>query len=258
MGADRQPPANVLERSISVTNSNAKRLLDDAKYLFDWDRFPSAFALAVLAQEESAKGLLLQLVRDGAVPWIPAVRRSMTRHECKHLLGIVLEWLPLFEESHGQFMLWLRRNEAWKAWHERRMDRLKNGILSDPNDPEPKHPDIPFPPEVAKALNIYRHEQIERLRAGTPWTDPDWAGGVARQVADGAVDRKKQSALYVNIGKTGVVGLQPESITREDAEAAIQLAERFSEGMWTSSDEYRKLTEVLPAVFENLLDERDD
>ena len=98
-----QPNTKALERSISTTNANGKRLLEDAKYLFDWDRFPSAYALAVLAQEEFAKGLMLQLVADRAVPWVPAIRQSMAKHESKHLLALVLEWLPIFEESHRQF-----------------------------------------------------------------------------------------------------------------------------------------------------------
>ena len=255
---DNQPKPDALERSISMTNANGKRLLEDAKYLFDWDRFPSAFALAVLAQEEFAKGLLLQLVADGAVPWVPAIRKSMSRHESKHLLALVLEWLPIFEEAHGQFRAWLERNEAKKAWHERQMTRLKNSILNDATDPEPKDPDIPFPPEVAKALNIYRHEQIERLRSGTPWTDEDWAEGIARKIADGAIDRKKQSALYVHIGKTGEVGLHPDLVTKDDAAAAIQLAERFAEGMWRVSDEYHKLRDVLPLLFSNLVNDIDE
>jgi AbiV family abortive infection protein len=253
-----QPNTKALERSISTTNANGKRLLEDAKYLFDWDRFPSAYALAVLAQEEFAKGLMLQLVADRAVPWVPAIRQSMAKHESKHLLALVLEWLPIFEEAHGQFEAWLERNEAWKAWHERRMTRLKSGIPNDPSDPEPKHPDIRFPPEVAKALNIYRHEQIERLRSGTPWTDEEWADGIARKIASGAIDRKKQSALYVHIGKTGEVGLHPDLLTRDDAAAAIRVAERFDEGMWPASDEYRKLTEVLPLLFSNLVGEIDE
>ena len=84
-------------------------------------------------------------------------------------------------------------------------------------------------------------------------TDEDWADGIARKIADGAVDRKKQAALYVHIGKTGEVGLHPELITQEDAAEAIQLAERFDEGMWRASDEYRKLTEVLPLLFASLV-----
>ena len=91
------------------------------------------------------------------------------------------------------------------------------------------------------------------MRSRAPWTDDDWAHGTARRVADGFIDRKKQSALYVHIGKTGEVGLHPEQITQDEASAALKLAERFSEGVWHPSDEYRKLREVLPLIFDNLV-----
>ena len=60
------PKAETLSKSISATIANGKKLLEDAQSLFDWERFSTAFALAVLAQEEFAKAFLLQLVADGA------------------------------------------------------------------------------------------------------------------------------------------------------------------------------------------------
>ena len=86
-----------MKASISATIENGKRLLEDAKFLFEWDRFPTALALAVLAQEEFAKAFLLQLVADGALPWVREVR--MARHECKQLLGLVMEWLPTWDST---------------------------------------------------------------------------------------------------------------------------------------------------------------
>src|SRR5580704_6718797 len=88
------PKAEALSKSISASVTNGKKLLEDAKLLFDWGRFPTAFALSVLAQEEFAKAFLLQLVSDEALPWLPQVRTSLARHQCKHLLAIVMEWLP--------------------------------------------------------------------------------------------------------------------------------------------------------------------
>jgi hypothetical protein len=73
---------------------------------------------------------------------------------------------------------------------------------SRPDDPEPIEEDFRFPPDVATALNIYRFEELERLRSGSPWQDAEWATGTARKIADGSLDRKKQSALYVDISKT--------------------------------------------------------
>jgi AbiV family abortive infection protein len=251
------PKAETLSESISATMGNGKKLLEDAKYLFDWDRFSTALALAVLAQEEFAKAFLLQLVADDAMPWLPEVQRSMARHQCKHLLAIVMEWLPPFdfEDSLEQHKRNTVRHEEKMAWLQRRVARYKQGnILPDPDDPEPIEPDISFPLDVATALNIYRHEEIERLRSGSAWRDAEWATGKARKIADGSLDRKKQSALYVDITKTGEIGLHPGLITRGEASEAIERAERLVEGPAIFSDEYKKLKEILPVIFSTLKD----
>ena len=106
--------------------------------------------------------------------------------------------------------------------------------------------------DVATALNIYRHEEIDRLRCGYPWRDADWSTGQARKITDGSLDRKKQSALYVHIKKSGEVGLHPGLVTREQAAEVIERAERLQEIPVTFSDEYLALKEVLPALFANL------
>ena len=73
-------------------------------------------------------------------------------------------------------------------------------------DPEPVEEDFTFPADVAAALNIYRHEEMERLRSGAPWVDADWATGKARRIADGSLDRKKQSGFYVACAFLSVLG----------------------------------------------------
>jgi AbiV family abortive infection protein len=60
------PAAEVLAESIAATMANGKKLLEEAKYLFAWNRFSTALALAVFAQEEFAEPLLLRLVLDSA------------------------------------------------------------------------------------------------------------------------------------------------------------------------------------------------
>lgn len=251
------PKAETLSKSISATITNGKKLLEDAVLLFDWDRFSTALALAVLAQEEFAKAFLLQLVADEALPWLREVQRSMTRHQCKHLLAIVMEWLPPFDgEKHmEQYRLETARHAQKMAWLQRRLDRYGRGnFLPDPDDPEPTEPDVPYPPDVGTALNIYRHEEIERLGSGYPWTETDWATGKVRKIADGSLDKKKQSAFYVAIGQTGEIGLHPGLITREEALEAIDRAKRFSDGPDIFSDEYKKLKEIVPLLFSNLED----
>src|SRR5258708_29679659 len=173
------PKTEILSKSISASSANGKKLLEDAKFLFDFDRFSTALALSVLAQEEFAKAFLLQLVVDGALPWLPQVQRSMARHQCKHLLAIVMEWLPPFDWT--DIMELDKQNRARHQqkmeWLQRTIDRYKQcNFLPDPDDPEPVEPEVVFPPEVAAALNIYRHEKIERLsKSGNPWKDADWA-----------------------------------------------------------------------------------
>lgn len=250
-----KPTLKHLERSIQVTSDNGKRLLEDATLLLDWDRFGTALALAVLAQEEFAKAFLLQLVQDDAVPWIPEVRRSMARHQCKHLLAVVMDWLGPFDIS--ELLANHRRNEefheAKMAWLNRRIARLAQGeFAADSNDPEPLEPEVSFPEEIAIALNIYRHEEIERLKSGIGWRDPDWSKGRARDIADGALDRVKQAALYVDISRTGEIGQHPGQVTREQAAEAIEAATRLSEGAAVFSHEYHALKDALHAIFENL------
>lgn len=248
-----QPKREALTKSIDATITNAKNLLDDARLLFDMDRLSSALSLSVLAQEEFAKAFVLQLVKDDALPWLPEVQRSMARHQCKHLLAVVMEWLPPVDWDHLVERETERRanHELKMAWLQRRLERYKRGnFTQNPDDPEPVDVEVSFPRDVAAALNIYRHEEIERLREfGSPWRDADWSTGRALRIADGSADRKKQSAFYVDITRTGEVGLHPGLITREEAQNAIQQAERLSEPPDTLSDEYTKLKKILPLLF---------
>jgi hypothetical protein len=209
----------------------------------------------VLAQEEFSKAFLLRLVLDEALPWLPEVQRSMASHQCKHLLALVLEWLPIFDWDNRVERTERRQaqHNQWMAWSQRRLDRYDQGnLLSDPDDPEPIEPEVFFPPDVADALNIYRHELIERFGFREPWKDDDWSTGKARKLADGLLERKKQSAFYVDITKTGELGLHPGRVTREEALEAIERAKRLSENPDEFCGEYKKLKETIPLVFSNL------
>jgi AbiV family abortive infection protein len=234
--------AEDFSRTSGACFENGKKLLEDAKLLFDWERFPTALALSILAQEEFAKSFLLDLVVEGALPWLPEVQRSMARHECKHLIAVAMEWIPsvdseLFREQ------WKRKFE----WYGRLEQR---DYKPDPNDPDPTDPY--FPDDVATALNIYRHEKIERLGSRHPWRDEDWSTGEARKIAEGSLDQKEQSGFYVDVTETGEIGMHPDLVTREDASEAINRAEHFSEGAVTYSDEYEKVREAVRHIFSSL------
>ena len=73
--------------------------------------------------------------------------------------------------------------------------------------------------------------------------------GKLRTLGPDSIDRKKQSALYVDITVTGAVGSHPGTITREDASEAINAAERLAERRDIFSDEYQKLGQMLSLLF---------
>jgi AbiV family abortive infection protein len=250
--AFEKPAAETLKHSIDTCQKNGKSLLDDAVYLFEWDRFSSALAIAVLAQEEFAKAFLLQLVADDAIPWLPEVKRSINSHECKHLLALVMDWLPA----------WDWEDENWYERHQERRRRYKQ-IYDDYNEgrltaseflecvDEHKN-EIRFPANVATALNIYRHEEIERLAKRFPWRDDEWAKGEARKIAGGFLDAKKQSALFVDIGRTGAVIDHPGRISKSEAQLEIKRAKALSEERVTWTDEFYLLKEATAAAFKDL------
>ncbi len=155
-----------LQQSIQACIKSGKRLLEDAEWLTH--RESTGVALAMLAQEEFAKAFVLALVRDGILPWTEEVQRSLRAHECKHLVMIIMEWLLVVNElrSSQSSDEVLRRDES-----------------------------LHLPPDVAIAMNIYRHEMIERIGGRNPEHYAEW-GGAARKVAKGKRDRKKQAALY--------------------------------------------------------------
>jgi hypothetical protein len=53
-------------------------------------RTSTGVALAVLAQQECAKAFVPALVRDGILPCTGDVRRSLSVHECKHLVTVIM------------------------------------------------------------------------------------------------------------------------------------------------------------------------
>ena len=244
------PDKQVLEDSILMCNRNGKDLLNDAVLLFEMDRFSTSFAVAVLAQEEFAKGFLLHLVADDALPWIDEVRQSINRHECKHLFAMVLDWLPSWDDEFSYDRHEERRTRRNKIWADYNAEKISRDELLSALDAE--RDALRFGPDIASALNIYRHEEIERLGRRLPWRDEEWKHGRARKLADGLLDKKKQSALYVRIGKSGHVTSHPGQITMRDAEEEIAKAKSLAEMRMFFSDEYQFLKDSTIAVFANL------
>jgi AbiV family abortive infection protein len=94
-----------LKPAILAALKNGDRLTDDSELLLEGERFPSSYALALLAQEEYAKAFLLCLVSAGALPWTAQVKHALHDHVCKQLASVILDYLsPDIDE-------FLRRHE---------------------------------------------------------------------------------------------------------------------------------------------------
>lgn len=217
--------ATKFQRSIAACIANGERLLEDA----DWamHRASTGVALAMLAQEECAKAFVLALVRDSILPWTDDVRRSLSVHECKQLVTVIMEWLLEVNER--------RLHETG----ERKpvADTLKC-----------------LPPDVATAMNIYRHELIERIGKRHPEHYADWKGR-ARKLAEGQRDRRKQAALYVRVGDDGSLSSEPsESQQAYDEElvrtkALLEFAKDADRHLIFAFREYEMFTELFAAMF---------
>jgi AbiV family abortive infection protein len=186
--------------AISACVANADRILDDAKYLEEWGRFPSARALGILAQEEFAKAYLLKLVDEAAIPMCDEVLRACRDHTCKHLIGLVMAHLftPI---------------EEWPSRDAQVRDRRADLVL---------------PAHVADALNIFCHEKLRRWRSQNwGWVEEPSYDQKAKKIADGSLDRVKQNALYVGVGRDGLTSTP--HCTPPEAREAIETAEMLKD-----------------------------
>jgi AbiV family abortive infection protein len=156
-----------LKNAILAALQNGDRILDDAKSLLEWERFPTAYALAVLAQEEYAKVLMLSLIEANAVPWSDDVRRALHDHVCKQLLSVIVDYLSPDTDE------FLRRHDLSKTGEKRAI----------------------FPSNVLDAIHIICHERIPRER-GRWWLDPSERplDEIVKAIADGRLESQKQDA----------------------------------------------------------------
>lgn len=186
--------------AISASLENGDRLADDAEVMVDYERFPSAYALALLAQEEYAKAFLLSLVDAGALPWSGDVRRALHDHVCKQLVSLILDYLsPDIDE-------FLRRHDLSHIGEKRPI----------------------FPTDVLDAIHVICRERIPRERDRW-WLDPSEPPLDERvsSIADGRLDGNKQDAIYVRLGKTGDILTRPSTISEESAKTEVERAKRI-------------------------------
>ena len=195
-------------RAAKACFENGERLLEDAQNLSDYERYSSAFAFAVLAQEECAKSFLLHLVAEGVIPWTPLIWRATRDHATKHLLSIILDrGISPDPDEYGK---WL--------------NSLPPGVS----------PDEVFPADVASALDIFRHEKVGRWESQNwCWDEEPKYDREVKKVGEGGLDREKQDALFVRISKTGEIASRPERMTPDMVSSAL---ERANDLKWVIKD----------------------
>ncbi len=218
-----------LPKTMRAILENGDRIADDAQSLWEMDRFPSAFALCVLAQEEYAKAFLVHLIQVEAIPWNSDVHRVLSDHKCKQLFVMIMDFLYPDVDSFA-------------AWLDQRAESGHN-----------------IPRHIADALNIIRHEKVPRQGEWSWTADGDPPCDVhARRIADGLIDREKQSALYVAISKNGRLMSTPKSIDGNKVKVELgktqqlgQVLARYDDSLQPlKSIEYEKIFFTLRVLFE--------
>ena len=179
------------------------RLFEDAKFLEEWDRFPSAYAISILAQEEYGKAFLVYLASKGSVPWTAGLQKALRNHQCKQFVALVMEYIE------------------------------RKDFLEQLNDPDRFCGASTLPDYVMDAIHIIVHEHIfDRHRDN--WIDQNdrRIHPLANRIARGILDREKQSAFYVHIGSNSTIGRAPNMVTAEMCREEIARTERVSNVFW--------------------------
>lgn len=244
--------------------ANGERLLDDVDWMIFPDR-PAAtcFVLATIAQEEFAKALLLFLADKDVIAWNPFVGRAARDHACKQLLGLVLKHLSPDDDEDDK-----RRNDFWTRIEEHKRlieayktcsDQAERNRIWQRVEEIGREMDS-IPQCVADAIFILRYEKIGRWESSTwVWQEEPTYDALALAVAGGSLDREKQDALYVRLGRDGHVATTPAITKFEDAKGAVAMASRMcsfvkylvSQNVGLDRD-YEKIESAFKTVFASL------
>jgi len=220
---------NKWKNAAQASLKNAEQLADDAEWL-GMDHAGSSFALAVIAQEEAAKAFLFHLISQDAVPVSPLVLRIARDHACKHLLGMIMDYM------HPEDFL----GNIAAVFEDRAADRFRS--------------------DIADALNILRHEKVGRWESKNWfWDEEPEYDATAKRAADGHFDREKQNGLYVRIGSDGSIASTPDLVRPEAAKEAIERARRFGRLVMQLLEDdtgglldYDRIKAAFTALFETL------
>ena len=137
----------------------------------------------------------------GVVPLISAVRRAISDHACKHLVGMIMDCM---------IMHWETTEEPTE------LIRVDLGFGNN------------LPNDVGSALEILCYEKIGRWAANNRvWTEDPAYDHEAMKLAEGKRDRRKQDALYVRIGSDGQIASTPTAITQAEVAIELQRTRRY-------------------------------
>ena len=180
---------------------NGKRLLEDASDLEFRDPPSSRFFLIMIAQEEFAKAFILHLVKENAIPFTSPVLRAINNHACKHLVGMIMDYMIMHWDEVDELQAMIRKDVE----------------LGDN-----------LPDDVASAMELLRYEKIGRWESNNwGWIDDPNYDASALQISKGKKDRHKQDALYVRIGRDGRVSSTPQTISEEETRDEWARADRY-------------------------------
>ncbi|WP_029624114.1 AbiV family abortive infection protein [Sphingomonas sp. PAMC 26617] len=130
-----------IDEAINACIENAQRLHEKTYDLELRSLLATRYYLLVIAQKEAAKAFLLYLIREQIVSLTAAVRRALNDHACKHLVGMIIDYMIMHWE----------------------LDELKAIIALDASL------GADFPNDVGSAIEILRYEKIGR------WTANNWS-----------------------------------------------------------------------------------
>ncbi|HXY98552.1 MAG TPA: AbiV family abortive infection protein [Stellaceae bacterium] len=212
--SDSRSPGK-LDRTIQACIDNAERLYTETYDLEFRKPCATRYFLLIIAQEEAAKAFLLYLIKEDVVPLTSAVRRAINDHACKHLVGMIMDYMIMHWETIEEL---------------RELIRIDLGLGNN------------LPNDVGSALEILRYEKIGRWAANNRvWTEDPAYDRAATKLAEGKRDRRKQDALYVRIGSDGQIASTPTEITEAEVAIELQRTRRyvtFADALTTTEKRY--------------------
>jgi hypothetical protein len=195
------------------------------------------------------------------------VARATRDHSCKQLLGLILKHLDDFDEHekrHEAFMADIEEHKRLIAAYESSSNTTDRTQIWARIEELSRKLNLHFelPASVADAIFILRYEKIGRwVSKQWFWAEEPTYDPLAQSLADGKLDREKQDALYVRLGRDGRIAKTPE-VKYEDAKAAMELGKgmrwfvkhSIEKGNGSGRD-YDKIESVFKSAFESLTED---